>query len=434
MAALLVMIGVTAKAPPASAAPGGRISLAVPTPRPGPAQPTTAWALGGGVVNVTVFGSVETAVIGLTVGCSAVFDPSGPDTVGVLLPGLALSRMVTDDAGLCLRSTAPVNVVVDAHGSIGGVAPDRLQFAPITTEVTLREDIYSAGTLELPLPTPPPDTEGTVLKIEGALTESQPGFATAYADCGDPEVPPYKSVYFGPDLGVALPPSGNLAYVPLPDDGSATQCIYLSQTTNVSVTLIGWLTTDGPDVESLPPMMVLGTDTVAAPGFSPVTPVRVLDTREGIGATIEPLVAPDVLELDLFDFTTANSTAVVLNVTVTESTQAGFLTVWPCDGVRPNASNLNYIVGQTVANLTTVALSSSATVCIFTNGSTEVIADLAGTYELGDGAPINAVAPARVLDTANGSVCRPTPSWKPAAHYGFRSPGPAKPCPLVLKR
>ena len=42
----------------------------------------------------------------------------------------------------------------------------------------------------------------------------------------------------------------------------------------------------------------------------------------------------------------AGAGAVVMNVTVTGTQGAGFLTLYPCDGSRPNASNLNFVAGQ----------------------------------------------------------------------------------------
>ena len=42
--------------------------------------------------------------------------------------------------------------------------------------------------------------------------------------------------------------------------------------------------------------------------------------------------------------------AVVLNVTVTDAQGPGFVTVYPCGAVRPLASSLNFVAGQTVPN------------------------------------------------------------------------------------
>jgi hypothetical protein len=42
--------------------------------------------------------------------------------------------------------------------------------------------------------------------------------------------------------------------------------------------------------------------------------------------------------------------AVVMNVTVTNTTASSFLTVFPAAAQRPVASNLNWVPGQTVPN------------------------------------------------------------------------------------
>ena len=75
-------------------------------------------------------------------------------------------------------------------------------------------------------------------------------------------------------------------------------------------------------------------------------------------------------------------TAVVLNVTVTNTTAAGFLTVYPSDAAtRPLASDLNWTRGLTVPNLVVVKLASDGTVAIFNSaGATDVIADVVGWY------------------------------------------------------
>lgn len=50
----------------------------------------------------------------------------------------------------------------------------------------------------------------------------------------------------------------------------------------------------------------------------------------------------------------AKISAVVMNVTVTQPTHNGHLTVYPDGVTRPNASNLNFSAGETVPNLVTV--------------------------------------------------------------------------------
>jgi len=75
-----------------------------------------------------------------------------------------------------------------------------------------------------------------------------------------------------------------------------------------------------------------------------------------------------------------DATAVVMNVAVAGPAAAGYATVWPCDAVRPTVSNLNFRAGDTVPNLVSVKLSSTGTVCVFADATTDVIADVAGFF------------------------------------------------------
>jgi hypothetical protein len=72
--------------------------------------------------------------------------------------------------------------------------------------------------------------------------------------------------------------------------------------------------------------------------------------------------------------------AAVLNITVTESTATGFVTVYPCDQSRPTASTLNFNVGTTVANLTVATTSKDGKVCIYTQRPTQLVVDLSGYH------------------------------------------------------
>ena len=67
-----------------------------------------------------------------------------------------------------------------------------------------------------------------------------------------------------------------------------------------------------------------------------------------------------------------------MNVTVTNTEADGYLTAWPCDQPRPEASNLNFRRGADVPNLVSVKLAANGTVCIFSTAPTDVIADVAG--------------------------------------------------------
>ena len=71
-----------------------------------------------------------------------------------------------------------------------------------------------------------------------------------------------------------------------------------------------------------------------------------------------------------------NVPAVVLNITVTEATAAGYVTVYPCGGDPPLASNINVAPGATVANQVVTKIGTGGSVCIFTQSPLQLIADV----------------------------------------------------------
>jgi hypothetical protein len=71
--------------------------------------------------------------------------------------------------------------------------------------------------------------------------------------------------------------------------------------------------------------------------------------------------------------------AVILNVTVANTTAPGFLIVFPCDAASvPDVSNLNFGAGATVPNLVDTRIAADGTVCIVTSATTDVLVDVSG--------------------------------------------------------
>jgi hypothetical protein len=145
--------------------------------------------------------------------------------------------------------------------------------------------------------------------------------------------------------------------------------------------------------------------------YNPVTPARILDTRDGNGAPAVALGPGATLDLQVTGRGGVPATgvsAVVLNVTVTApSAPISHLTVFPTGQALPLASNLNFVAGETVPNLVVVKLGAGGKVSLFNaEGSVHVIADVAGWYDDGSaasGARYNPVTPARILDTRDGN-------------------------------
>ncbi|MFM7535008.1 MAG: hypothetical protein ACKO91_04340, partial [Acidimicrobiales bacterium] len=76
----------------------------------------------------------------------------------------------------------------------------------------------------------------------------------------------------------------------------------------------------------------------------------------------------------------AGARAVVLNVTGVEASGDGFVTVWPCGAVRPKASNLNLVRGQSAPNLVVAPVGTGGKVCVFTQSGAHLLADVSGYF------------------------------------------------------
>jgi hypothetical protein len=161
-----------------------------------------------------------------------------------------------------------------------------------------------------------------------------------------------------------------------------------------------------------------GTPVPAGPGagFHPLTPARILDTRNGIGGRTAPIGPGEPFDLDVTGVGGVPDTGVsgvVVNVTVTEPTDSSWITVWPSGEAMPVASNLNMAAHQTVANLVSTKVGADGVVRFANaNGTAHLIADVVGWFDDGpsaDGAEFVPVTPARLLDTRNGIGGRTTP-------------------------
>ena len=151
--------------------------------------------------------------------------------------------------------------------------------------------------------------------------------------------------------------------------------------------------------------------------FNPTPTTRLLDTRSqgpnlgpGTTRTVQ-VTGPGMIGIS----------AAVLNVTVTDTTSAGYLSAFPAGASVPPTSNLNWVPGQTRANRVTVKLDSQGRASFYnSSGSTDLIVDLNGLYSDATGpagSQYFAVQPARVSDTrAGGGSLVPVAGrgWVPA--------------------
>lgn len=133
------------------------------------------------------------------------------------------------------------------------------------------------------------------------------------------------------------------------------------------------------------------------PIFVPITPCRIMDTRTAgdfnTGPRATPLGPNETYVVSATDparngdcgaVIPPEAVGLVLNVTITDPTQNTFVTIFPTGEALPDASNLNALAGklEPTPNLVTTDLSADGQFSVYNlNGTTNVLADVAGYYE-----------------------------------------------------
>lgn len=170
---------------------------------------------------------------------------------------------------------------------------------------------------------------------------------------------------------------------------------------------------------------LIGTDDGGGGGgptgqpYHPLAPQRILDTRPGSGFGVDRQLGPGqrmTVQVSGAHGVPSGSTAAAVNVGVTNPNGApsGYLLLYPSDQAQPFASTINFTAGQTIANLTQVALSANGDVTVYNAaGSVDVFLDLNGYYGPssgpGQGLYNPLPSPVRDLDTRTAVGGHPGP-------------------------
>ena len=139
--------------------------------------------------------------------------------------------------------------------------------------------------------------------------------------------------------------------------------------------------------------------------FSPVSPLRLADTRSGIGYG-RPDASTIRVVINGRDGVPKHAAAVVVTLTVVDASTAGYLTAYPNGSNRPDVSNLNFERGSTIANTSVVQLGTNGAINIFSSvAGAKIVVDISGAF-LPMAAPTAsgryvAVPGVRALDTRN---------------------------------
>ncbi len=133
-------------------------------------------------------------------------------------------------------------------------------------------------------------------------------------------------------------------------------------------------------------------------GFIGVTPTRLLDTRSGA-----PTANDHVVQIaGQAGIPATGVEGVMVNVTVVSPGQPGYTTVHPDGVAQPNASNLNFLANEVVANAVGVGLGANGAIRVSHEsfGPAHYLVDVFGYFPTGSFVSVN---PTRVFDSRKAS-------------------------------
>ncbi len=287
---------------------------------------------------------------------------------GQTVPNAVLAAL-SPSGTACLYVHGNADLLVDINGwfsSTGGftaMTPQRFLDTRQSVRIGARDGSAPAAMLQVTGRggVPASGVSAVSLNITAVDTTAPDygGYVTVYP-CGTP--PDTSSLNFVSGAIVS-----NAVVTPL--SGAGALCLYVHGQANLLVDVNGWFT--------------------AGRGFTPLTPARVLDTRNGIGAAPATVGAEDgsagPLEVRIAGTAGvpgSGATAVSLNLTAVDTTAGpygGYVTVYPC-GARPDTSSLNFQSSQIVPNAVLAPLSAAGTVCLYVYGRSHLLVDVNGWF------------------------------------------------------
>ncbi len=241
-----------------------------------------------------------------------------------------------------LFTSSPPSRLLDTRETSGG--------GPVGPGAT--RDLVVTGTFGIPAT----GVDAVVLNVT-AISPTRRGFVTVYPAGADRPVT--SSLNF--TAGDVRP---NLVLAKVSADGRVS-FYNQSGSTQLAVDAVGWFGT--PEA------------TPARGRFTALAPRRALDTRDS--TALSPGETRRLILAGTAGLPSTGLSAVLLNVTVTDPTASGFLTVHPGGTTPPTASNLNFVTGQSVPNAVVVGVSDAGAIEITnSSGTTHVIVDVAGWF------------------------------------------------------
>ena len=361
-----------------------RHGIGAPARKIGPKSITTLQVRG--VVGVPADATVVALNITIDQPSVATFltvSPSGPQPVptasnlnahaGDVRAALVLARIGADGSIRIANENGEANLIADVVGFGSPTVKGGFEARTPSRVLDTRTGLGMANTaasasigpntvLDLPLTGVPPNATAVVMNVT-ATGATQPTFLTAYAANGAaPDIgrPDTSTVNVRPQQDTA-----NLAIVPL-GIGNVVRFYNSAGNTDLIADVFGFILGDRGDL------------------YVPaVEPVRVMDTRSGVGSRGQLTTDPVSLAVKGLP---SSATALAITLTGVTASGATDLRVTPSDsGAKPNGqpfSNVNLHQGEPTANLVMVPVGkpSMRDDIINRSGTTDAIVDVSGWF------------------------------------------------------
>ena len=212
------------------------------------------------------------------------------------------------------------------------------------------------------------------------------GFLTAFP-CGQPR--PFTSTLNAVDGRVKA------AAAILPAGTNGGLCFFATHDTDLVLDINGYF--------------VPNTDLTAL-AFFPVTPCRLVDTRQAVGALGGPsLVGGAARTFPILSGPCnlpATAKAYSMNFTSVPNGPLNFLTTWPAGQQQPLVSTLNAGTGAVTANSAIVPTGTNGDISVFVTNTSDLVIDVNGYFAppVPGGLSLYALTPCRVLDTRDSPL------------------------------
>ncbi len=298
-------------------------------------------------------------------------------TPGVIKPNLVTVKVGANGQVSLYNQSGSTDLVVDIDGwyDAGGASAAGGTLHPVTPQRVLDTRTGTGlpgnaparmgpgSVIHLPvtaLASLPPGASAVVLNLT-STNATTTSFITAWADGTAQPV----ASNLNPEAGQT---DANLVVVPVGADGDVNLINALGSLDLVA-DLAGWFD---------------ATPTPASGHLVPLSPARLLDTRNGTGSAVGRVGPDSAIALQVTGrggVPGSGISAVILNVTAVGNTTNSFITVYPNGAGQPLASNLNPIAGRITSNLVTVPVGVNGQILLFNAfGTTDLVADVMGWY------------------------------------------------------